>query len=269
MSDRPAHFVRREGEYLPTTYAQSHWGEDHLNGPAVVGLAAQALESEFGTADFLPSRLTVDLFRAARGVPTSIKTDLVRDGRRVRNAACELVQDGVTVAAATMVQYRRAQPPRGAEWSRESAFQPPGDIDPAGHIYLGSDGNGWTTAIADHQNAARKRTLSRLIDVVEGTPNTPFVRAVMAAEGTSLVTNLGTAGVGYINGDLTVALARLPEDEWIGVEADAHWVAEGISVGTATLFDGVGAFGTGMVTAVSNPAAQIDFAADPFPDRTR
>jgi acyl-CoA thioesterase len=270
MTDTPAHFVRHEqGEYLPTKYAQSHWGENHLNGPAVVALAAQALEGEFGAADYQPARLTVDLFRAARGVPTSIKTNLVRDGRRVRNSECEVVQDGVTVARATLVQYRRAQAPHGDEWSRPAEFQPPSDIDPTGLIYLGSDGTGWTTAIADHQNTARKRTLSRLIDVVDGTPNTPFVRAAMAAEGTSLVTNLGTAGVGYINGDLTVALARLPVDEWIGVEADAHWVADGVSVGTATLFDSTGAFGTGMVTAVSNPAAQIDFAADPFPDRTR
>ena len=76
----------------------------------------------------------------------------------------------------------------------------------------------------------------------------------MVAEGTSLVTNLGTAGVGYINGDLTVALARLPVDDWVGVQADAHWAADGVAVGTATLFDHLGAFGTGMVTAVGNPA---------------
>ena len=31
--------------------------------------------------------------------------------------------------------------------------------------------------------------------------------------------------------------------------------------------DHAGAFGTGLITAVSNPAAQIDFANDPFPDR--
>ena len=67
------------------------------------------------------------------------------------------------------------------------------------------------------------------------------------------MTNLGTAGVGYINGDLTVALARLPLDEWIGVQADSHWAADGILVGAATWFDHVGAFGTGLVTAVSTP----------------
>ena len=89
----------------------------------------------------------------------------------------------------------------------------------------------------------------------------------MAAEATSLVTNLGTDGVGYINGDLTVGLARLPVGEWIGVQGDSHWASEGVAVGTATLFDQDGAFGSGMTTAVSNPSAQIDFANDPFPLR--
>lgn len=38
--------------------AGSHWGDDHLNGPAVVGLAAYALEKHRGSTDFMPSRLT-------------------------------------------------------------------------------------------------------------------------------------------------------------------------------------------------------------------
>lgn len=270
MSQRPAHFTRiDEDRYQPTQFAQSHWGEDHLNGPAVVGLAAHALETLFGLAEFLPARLTVDLFKAARGVPTSTKAVLIRDGRRVRNSECELVQDGVTVARAVLVQYRRAEAPRGDEWVRPSDFTRPAELDEERGINIGSDGLGWTTAIVDHQNAARKRCFNRTIDVVEGHGNTPFVRAAMAAEGTSLVTNLGTSGVGYINGDLTVALSRLPLDEWIGVEADSHWAADGVSVGASTLFDHLGAFGTGLVTAVSNPAAQIDFGNDPFPSRTR
>jgi acyl-CoA thioesterase len=87
----------------------------------------------------------------------------------------------------------------------------------------------------------------------------------MVAEATSLVTNLGTQGIGYINGDLTVGLSRLPVGEWIGVQADSHWAEDGVAVGTATLFDRSGAFGSGMTTAVANPAAQIDFANDPLP----
>ena len=270
MTERPAHFVQTDDDrYLPTRYAQSHWGEDHLNGPAVVGLAARSLETGYGDPDFLPARLTADLFKAARGVPTTIKTALVRDGRRVRNSECEIVQEGVLVARATLVQYRRSAAPRGQEWTGSTEFVRPAQLDESRGFTIGSDGVGWTSAIVDHQNTARKRSLNRTIDVVEGQSNTAFVRAVVAAEGTSLVTNMGTDGVGYINGDLTVALSRLPLDEWIGVQADSHWTADGISVGTSTLFDHTGPFGTGMVTAISNPAAQIDFANDPFPSRTR
>ncbi len=267
---RPFHFTQIEQDaFLPTAYAQSHWGADHLNGPALVGLAARALETAFGLPEFLPARLTVDLFRAARGVPTTTKLALIRDGCRVRNAECELVQDGVTVVRATLVQYRLSEPPRGQEWTAPVSFTGPPDHDETRGIGIGSDAVGWTTAIADHQNTSRKRFVNRTIDVVDTDRNSPFVRAAMVAEGTSLVTNLGTAGVGYINGDLTVALARLPRDEWIGVQADSHWAADGISVGTSTLFDDEGAFGSGTGTAVANPAVQIDFANDPFPDRTR
>ena len=85
MASEPAHFTLADsGEFVPTPFAQSHWGDDHLNGPAVVGLAARALELDSGSADFMPARLTVDLFRAARGVTTTVVTRLVRDGRRVR-----------------------------------------------------------------------------------------------------------------------------------------------------------------------------------------
>jgi|SRR5689334_9235172 len=267
-TQRAAHFTQTDQDrFLPTTFAQSHWGEDHLNGPALVGLAARALESAFGLPEFLPARLTVDLFKAARGVPTTTKVALVRDGRRVRNSECDLVQDGITVAKATLVQYRRSSAPRGEEWVATREFAPPPALDTTQRTYMGSDAGGWGGAIADHQNASRKRFINRTISAVDGEPNSPFVRAAMAAEGTSLVTNLGTAGIGYINGDLTVALARLPLDDWIGVQADSHWVSEGIAVGASTLFDSAGAFGTGLITAVSNPAAQIDFANDPFPER--
>jgi hypothetical protein len=268
MSARPAHFSQiAPDQFLPTSNAQSHWGEDYLNGPALVGLVARTLEEAYGLDDFMPARLTVDLFKAAHGVETTATTRLVRDGRRVRNSECELIQEGVVVVRAILVQYRRSAPPRGEEWSASMDFTPPPDVDGAQVTYMGSDDGGWSHVIADHQNTSRKRFLNRTVDVVSGTKNTPFVNAAMAAEGTSLVTNLGSAGVGYINGDLTVALARLPLDDWIGVQADSHWVADGVGIGTATLFDYAGAFGSGTVTAISNPAAQIDFGNDPFPMR--
>ncbi|KWX56635.1 acyl-CoA thioesterase domain-containing protein [Mycobacterium sp. NAZ190054] len=259
-----AHFLAVDGGFTPTRYAQSHWGEDHLNGPAIVGLAARGLENECGSAEFHPTRLTVDLFRAARNALTTLDIRVVRDGRRVRSAECDVVQDGRVVARATLIQYRPSSSPRGALWQPPAAApelpEPDGAIQP----YIGSDDGGWTRSPGAHQNASRKRFFNDGIRAVAGEKNSPFVRAAMVAEATSLVTNLGTAGVGYINGDLTVALARLPVDEWICLQADSHHASAGLAVGTATLFDSLGAFGAGMTTAIANPAAQIDFATRSF-----
>jgi hypothetical protein len=265
-----AHFTPTDrDEFAPTEFAQSHWGEDHLNGPAVVGLAARSLESKCGSTDFMPTRLTVDLFRAARGVATAVSVRVVRDGRRIRSAECELAQEGRLIARATLLQYRRSVPPPGRLWVAPMTFPPLPAADETAFTQVASEDGGLSRSPGEHQNDSRKTFYNRAIQVVAGESPSPFVRAVMAAEATSLVTNLGTRGVGYINGDLTVGLARLPFGEWIGVQGDSHWAADGVAVGTATLFDQSGAFGSGMTTAVSNPAAQIDFANDPFPLRIR
>ncbi|MGV0991989.1 MAG: acyl-CoA thioesterase domain-containing protein [Mycobacterium sp.] len=254
-------FAHDDGVFHPSESALSRWGNDSLNGPAVVGLAARCLEREYGTDEFLPTRFTADLFKAAHKVPTEVRTRLVRDGRRIRGTECDVVQNGVLVARATMVQYRRSAPPPGQEWAAEHSFIPPEGVRGAAY-FIGSDDAGWSPSGADHQNASRKRVFHRSIAVVEDEAVSPFVRTVVAAEATSLVTNLGTSGIGYINGDLTVALSRLPAGDYVGVQADSHLCSDGIAVGTATLFDDRGAFGTGMVTAIANPAAQIDFGVD-------
>ncbi|MCV7060461.1 thioesterase family protein [Mycolicibacterium vaccae] len=264
VADEAAHFLVTGAGFTPTRYAQSHWGEDHLNGPAVVGLIARGLEKECGSAEFHPTRLTVDLFRAARNAFTTLDIRVVRDGRRVRSAECDVMQDGRAVARATLIQYRPSAPPPGRLWHPASAAPEFPEPDGALQPFVGSDDVGWTRSPAEHQNASRKRFFNDGIRVVAGEASSPFVRAAMVAEATSLVTNLGTAGVGYINGDLTVALSRLPVDDWIGIEADSHHAAAGVAVGTATLFDSQGAFGAGLTTAVANPAAQIDFSTKSF-----
>ena len=93
-----------EDRYLPTKYAQSHWGPDHLNGPALVGLAARALEDKFGLARVHAHPADGRPVQGGPRCADDHNVTLVRDGRRVRNSECEIVQDGVTVVRATMVR---------------------------------------------------------------------------------------------------------------------------------------------------------------------
>lgn len=248
--------------YQPTAAAGGHWGSSLLSGPAVAGLAARAIERDFGRSGFQPARFTIDLVKPAGQVPTRTQTRLIREGRRVRYAECDVIQGDWIVARATAVMYRTSEAPPGQEWITEPSFAAP-DGARGDELFVGSDPAGWSVLGAEHQNTAPKRAYYRGVDVVAGEDLTAFARSVIVAEAAAnMVINLGTKGIGYINGDLTVSIARLPRSEFLGVQGDTRFAADGISTGTATLFDDAGAFGTVMVTSLANPAAQIDFAGD-------
>lgn len=264
MITATAYFVAGPDDlFEPTALAGGHWGETLISGPAVAGLAAYALERDFGQAGFMPARFTIDLLKPARQVPTRIQTRMIRDGRRVRYAECDVVQGDWIVARATSVAYQLSDAPAGQEWKPQPDFVPPQESD-GQELFVGSESAGWSVLGAEHQNTTRKQAYYRGADVVAGEAASPFVRAVVVAEAaTNMVINLGTAGIGYINGDLTVSLSRLPVSDFIGVRGDTRTAGAGVAVGTATLFDSDGPIGTASVTALANPAAQIDFTAAP------
>ncbi|SDD95531.1 thioesterase family protein [Rhodococcus tukisamuensis] len=264
MPDQFAFFATTEDGYVPLPFATSRWSEDMVHGAALCGLLARAVENGHGAEGFTPARLTVDLFRPALTRPFTTTTASVREGRRIRVADAELWQDGEVVARASAVFLRRSEQPPGEVWTREHRPSPPdaGPVDELRPPWFGSDDHpeGWSSSMLEHQGASRKRMWSQNIPVVEGEELSPFVRAAMAAEPTSLMTNWGTAGVGFINVDLTMVLSRLPDGPEVGLEADDHHSADGIAAGTATLFDRGGPIGTCVVSALANAQRQVDFS---------
>lgn len=254
------------GEYVPTRYARSAWSDEMINGPAVVAAAARSLEEAHGLEGFQPARLTVDLFAPVGFAPLTVRTEDVRSGNRIRVSDAHVEQGDRVVARATLVQLRRGEQPPGEIWRSGRVTEPPEEVltEPlrAGQRpYFGSvtSPGRWSTDMSAAQGSGRKSFWHRPLDVVDGAPATPFQRAVTLAESTSLMSHWGTEGIGFINADLTVALARLPRSDDIGIEADEHISDAGVAVGAATLFDRDGVFGTGTVVAVSNAGRQIDF----------
>ncbi|MFC0316402.1 hypothetical protein ACFQNE_00045 [Gordonia phosphorivorans] len=265
-----AFFTRdNKGRFIPTPMAYSLWGPDALNGPAVCAVAAYAVETDHGREGWRPARFTIELFKSARRLPTTVRTYVQRSGGRILVAGFDVLQHDdeteILVAKGVTVFLVEGVDPPGARWSRpdgERTFFPPDvpedDDDPR---FGGPDG--WSTSMEGQQEAHRHRLWSKALPLVPDADLTPFQRAVITAESTSLMTNWGEGGIGFINCDLTVALARLPEGLRVGVEADTHLSADGIAVGTATLYDRRGAIGTGTVTAVENARAMIDFTRTP------
>lgn len=258
-----AFFERTERGFEPLPMAASAWSPDMVNGPSICGLLARELEIEYGAPGFVPARLTVDLFRPTLRKPVEVVTTPVRAGRRIVVADAELVQGGEAVARATAVFLKRSEQPPGSLWTRaERPAPPPSEVLAGAGTHLWGSDAGWSESLAEHQNDTRKRAWQRPPAPVLGEAPSPFVAAAELGESASLMTNWGSAGVGFINADLTLALSRLPNGPELGIEGDSHLSADGVAVGSATLFDHDGPFGTCVVTALSNAARQVDFTSE-------
>lgn len=249
-------FFVRDGDLLqPTEASQGPWGADTLNGRVIAGLLAHEVERLHGEPDFLPARLTVDLFRMSTMAPTSITTRVLRAGGRIRVVEAQFHSGDTTVAQATCQFLRRTSNPEGAIWRPEDWSVPAPDDVPQpegeGVLVRGLWDLRQITGDIRKSVGQRRSWLREVRDLVGGEPLTPFVRVAVAADYASPLSHMTPSGLAYINSDLSLYLHRLPASAWIGFEVVDHGATDGVSNATCRLYDEQGALGSVTVAALA------------------
>ncbi len=254
------YFVTSADGLVPQPDAQGPWSAEMLHGRLLGGLAARAVEAVAGHPDLVPCRLTVDLFRPAGFAPAVVTTDVVRDGRRIRVVDASVVVGGHVGGRASAVLLRRGEVPPGRVWQPERWTVPhPEDVaeDLAGNPR--DTPWQWRTIEGGFGTGERTRQWSReTASLVDDEVVSPFVRAALSADAASPLANASDDGLHFINADYTLVMAREPVGEWVGLEAAEHLAAGGVAVGTCTLYDLEGPFGTSVTTALANPPLQME-----------
>src|SRR6202163_4990559 len=91
MTNQPF-FTRDHDAFIPTQIASGPWDPNSLHGRVVVGLLAFAIEERHGSDDFVPARLTVDMFRLPNIMTkVEVTTKVIRDGLRIKVVEAEFV----------------------------------------------------------------------------------------------------------------------------------------------------------------------------------
>lgn len=266
---------RADGDALiPQDIARSLWKADQMHGVATSGALARAAENAVGAAgrtDLRPARFTVDLFRAPSMGPCELTSTVVREGSRLMLVETTLAQEGEARARAIALFLKDSENPEGSVWTSPDVPQPPPlDVAPVTDQprvpFFYSERIGWSQNFAEHQNSDRKVTWQSPIPVVAGEKTSPFQGLAGAADSTSMVCNWGDHGVEYINTDVNLSISRLPVSHEIGLAALTRTAHDGISIGSATVFDRQGPFGTSMVTSLANARRSVDFRKYEFGD---
>ena len=99
--------------YIPTPASNGPWDPKSLHGRVIIGLLAFVIEQRHGSDDFVPARLTVDMFRLPSFAPIEVKTRIIRDGLRIRVVEAEFFSGGISMARASCQLLRKTQNAEG------------------------------------------------------------------------------------------------------------------------------------------------------------
>src|ERR1700692_1176929 len=134
-------FTTDRDAFMPTKVANGPWDPNSLHGRVIIGLLAFVIEQRHGADDFVPARLTVDMFRLPPRAPVEIKTRLGRDGLRIKVIEADFLSGGVAMARASCQLLRKTENPQGTVWSPPNWDVPaPADIAAPPDPRLGTHG---------------------------------------------------------------------------------------------------------------------------------
>jgi hypothetical protein len=235
---------------LTSAFAGGPWDPKLQHGAAPASLICWAVEQLPSAVPMRVARLTVDLIRPVPVAPLTLETEVLREGKKIQLVAVRLLNDGKEVVRATALRIRREE--------RElpsTAFCPP--LDARGPEMgrapstAGMDKTPFLSGLS--MRIARgsfglpgPATVWYRADrpIVDGAAISPLMRAAIAADfcnGTSAV--LDFRQWTFINGDLTLSLAREPVGDWILLDAETWAGPDSIALAMARLADREGYFG--------------------------
>lgn len=254
--------------YRATELGRGPWSPDALHGGPVAALLAGAAEAEMAASEappMHPARLTLDLERPVPLGELTTTARVVRPGRKVQVVEVELL-DGAgerRLARASLLGIRAADIDLPAERHAPDDPVPP-------HRDTAVEGEVWEPMPLPmfHKDGVEHRFVAggllrlgpaqdwiRLqVPVVAGEPVYPLQRVAGAADfsnGLSMV--LPPDRWAFINPDLTVTLHRLPEGEWVGLDATTRIDEVGVGTAESDLFDERGRIGRAVQTLLVEP----------------
>jgi hypothetical protein len=244
--------TRSPGEHvLPSELTRGPWdpNSQHAGPPsALLGREIELCEPREGMR---VARMTIEILAPVPLAPLTVTAAVARPGRSVEMLEASLTgPDGEVMRARA---WRLAAGEITADWEQEQP--PPGpERAAAGEFFATGEAAGWHTAMeivfargAFLDPGPATVWMRPRVALVEGEEITPLQRVLVAADGGNGVSApLDWSRFIFINTDLSVHLLRLPEGEWVCLDAVTH--VDGTGMTDTALWDQRGRIGRAAQT---------------------
>lgn len=246
----PEAFYVADGDaFRATELTRGPWDEAGQHAGPPCALLGRTIDMA-GEIDGQLARITYEILRPVPIARLEARAEIVRPGRNVELVEGALTHDGQDVIRARAWRIRTAEldldrdpdepdPPPGPDEGGESDFFPvPWDV-------------GYHTAVemklvrgAFVEPGPATAWIRMRVPLIEGERPSPRDRVLVAADsGNGVSAALDYRAWTFINTDLTVNLRRLPEGEWVCLDAVTYADRHGIGMSDTRLHDQRGMIG--------------------------
>ena len=258
MSSQPAFFIPDGDRFVATESTRGPWSRDYQHGGPPTALLGRALERLAG-AGVLLSRMTFDLVRPVPIAPLIVRAEVVRAGAKVRRLQATLMTaDGTVVVLASAVAIRTAAVLPASIVDDDGDAPPPVEAGAPFDFSFFAHPVGYQTAVETRivrgtwGKGAVAAWMRPRVPLVEGETTSPLQRLLILADSASgVAVVLEHARYTFVNADITVAIHRLPEGEWVCVDAATVAEAHGVGLTRARLWDARGPVGVSLQSCIA------------------
>ena len=248
----PVYTLESPTRAVATEFSAGPWDPRLQHGGAPSALICWAVEKLPTAVPMRIARLTVDLLRPVPIGPIDIETEVVREGRKIQVCSARLLANGVEVVRASLqkVRIEPVDPPPETLQPMDLPSPDAGQAPPADLFDL-APRPGFTKGMSLREVKGAWREpgpaaiwFRRDGAFIEGEETTPAMKAAQVADFPNGVSNwLDFSQWSFINGDMTMNLARMPVGDWICLDADSYLGDAGAGVAFGRLGDEQGWFG--------------------------
>jgi hypothetical protein len=247
----PALYTVAEDRFVPGELTVGPWSDQAQHGGPVAALLARAVEGAPTPVPVQTVRLTIELMRPVPLSPLTTIATVIRPGQKVQLVDASLLANGDEVARARGLRIRATPIPVPEQVANPASPPLPDASTDESDAEAGVRRTAFAAAVdlrfvkGSWDSVGPATVWSRLVvPVVEGEEPSALQSVAALADfgnGISRVLDFNTHI--FINPDLTVSLARLPEGEWIGFDMVSRVSGDGYGQAESLIFDGRGPVG--------------------------
>jgi hypothetical protein len=241
-----AFFIPDGDAWIATSHTRGPWSPTHQHGGPPAALIAHVVEA--AAPEFAVTRLTVDFLRPVPIDRLRVRLDPLREGSKVQRWIGLLLHGETVVAHAVMTLIRRDAV--SVKPVTDAATLPPPEASRPFQFPFFREADGYHTAMetrlarGEFGSGRVAAWMRQRVPLVPDAPPSPLERVLVAADsGSGVSAAIDHRLQSAINADLTVAVSRPLEGEWVGLDSVSTYEPSGIGLADTRICDARGTVG--------------------------